>query len=181
MDVARLRQGEQIAAAGAIVLFIVMFFDWFGGDGFGASAWESFKYITSILSITIAITLLVVAFRASARSLGDIPASTLVTLLGALSTILILYRILDPIGEADRKFGLFLGLIAAAAIAVGGYLSMQDEGTSFAEAADQFSGERGAGRSTAPPPPPPPGGTAGGPPPSAPPGGTSGPPPPPGA
>jgi hypothetical protein len=61
--------------------------------------------------------------------------------------------------EVTRKIGVFLGLISTAAIALGGYMSMQDEGTSFGEARDQISGAVGGGeggREGGPPPPPPP-------------------------
>lgn len=145
MDPNRLKQGEQIAAGAAIVLFIVMFFSWFGAGGFSATAWESFEYITSILAITIFTTLLIVGFRAAGRHLGDLPGSVVITGLGGLSTLLVLYRLLDPIAEADRKIGLFLGLIAAAGIAIGGYLAMQEEGTSFDDVANQFGGGGGGG------------------------------------
>jgi len=35
-------------------------------------------------------------------------------------------NLVDTPGDADRKIGLFLGLIACAGIAVGGYLTMQE-------------------------------------------------------
>ena len=193
MDVNRLRQGDKIAGVGAVILLISMFFSCFGAEDLVSfNAHEIFEYIDEILAITIAFTLLFVGMRAAGRLLGDIPASALICALGALSLLLILYRIIDPVSGAfgedfgedlDRKIGLFIGLISAAAIAVGGYLSMQDEGTSFADAADRFSGEDDttAGRG-GPPPPPPPAGETGAPPPppggtTPPPGGTGGPPP----
>jgi hypothetical protein len=126
----------------------------------------------------------------------DFPLSTVVTVAGALSTLLVLYRILDPPADADRKFGVFLGLILAAVLTYGGWLAMQEEGTSFQDAADRFGGgdgpgaggtgagpgpgapaDPGAGRAeppSAPPPPPPP--PSGNPPPPPPPSGN--PPPP---
>jgi hypothetical protein len=48
-------------------------------------------------------------------------------LLAGVGTILILYQVFETPGDLDRKVGLFLGLIACAAITVGGYLSMQEE------------------------------------------------------
>jgi hypothetical protein len=54
-------------------------------------------------------------------------ASMATALLGGVGTLLILYQIFDTPGDLDRKIGLFLGLIACAAIAVGGYLSMQED------------------------------------------------------
>jgi hypothetical protein len=47
---------------------------------------------------------------------------------GLLAFACILYRLINPPGGGDveREFGLWLGLIAAAAVAVGGYLGMQE-------------------------------------------------------
>jgi hypothetical protein len=160
MDSSRLRQGEQIAAVSAVALFIFMFFDWFGIEGFTADAWESFEYISSVLSITIAATLGVVAVRALGRSLGDIRGESLILVLGAISTILVLYRIINPIDDTDRKIGLWLGLIAAAGIAVGGYLASQAE--TLGRTRERFGGDVGRGAPPSPPPPPPtPGGRTG--------------------
>jgi hypothetical protein len=96
-----------------------------------------------------------------------VAASALTAGLGILATLLILYRIIDPPGDAAREFGVFLGLIAAAGIAVGGWLSMQEEGTTFAGEYDRFGG--GPSDPGAPPPPPPAGGTGTGAPPPPPP------------
>jgi hypothetical protein len=46
--------------------------------------------------------------------------------LGMLSSLLVLYRIINPVLDAGRKLGLFLGLLAAAGIAAGGWLAMQE-------------------------------------------------------
>ena len=79
-----------------------------------------------------------------------------VTVLGAIS-VLILFRIIDPPSfgsfggvsvDGTVEFGIFLGLIAAAGIAYGGYMAMKEEGTSFGDTADRLS--------AAPAPPPPP-------------------------
>jgi hypothetical protein len=184
MDVNRLSQGEKIAAGSAIVLFIVMFFSWFGApevaeevlgaagvDTPSANAWESFDFIDLILLLTIIVAVGAAALKASGNALTlPVPASTVTALLGALSTLLVLYRIIDPPADASRKFGVFLGLIFAAAIAYGGWRAMEEEGTSFQDAADRLSSDRdrdreqrardrGAPGAAAPPPaePPPPG------------------------
>src|SRR6202035_720646 len=70
--------------------------------------------------------------------------------LGALSTVLILYRIVHhPTANASFgsfhasvgiKLGIWLGLIAAMAVTYGGYLQMQEEGTSLADVREQASG-----------------------------------------
>ena len=79
-----------------------------------------------------------------------VAASAITAGLGILSTVLVAYRLLDPpVRTSSRKFGVFLGLIAAAGIAYGGWLAMQEEGTSFGDQA-------GPASAAATPPPPPP-------------------------
>jgi hypothetical protein len=195
MDVNRLSQGEKIAAGSGVLLFIVMFFSWFGASGdvealgnavgvdTSFNAWQSFDFIDLILFVTV-VAAVGAAGAKAADARVDFPLSTVVTGLGGLSTLLVLYRVLDPPGDASRKFGLFLGLILAAALTYGAWLAMQEEGTSFQDAADRVGGGgsdpgsgAGGGDTYAPPPaddpyaaPPPPSDE----PPSAPP-----PPPPP--
>ena len=125
---------------------------------------------------------------ANAQSVNlPVAGSALVAGLGILCVLLILYRIIDPPGEGDipdgfdisiaREIGVFLGLIAAVGIAYGGYLGMQEEGTSFGDQADRLQ-NRDAGTTTGgAPPPPPPASEGGDPPRDA--GGTGSPPPPP--
>jgi hypothetical protein len=184
MDVNRLSTGEKIAGVAAVLLFISMFLAWFGfetpGNELGISvdlsfnAWESFDFIDLILMLTVIVTLGAVIAQAS-DTVIDFPLFPVVAGLGALSTLLVLYRIIDPPGGADREFGVFLGLILSALLTYGGYRAMQEEGSSFGEVGDRFSGGRGgpgAGgttqppSSTTPPPPPaPPSSGQGGPPP----------------
>ena len=51
----------------------------------------------------------------------------------------VVYRVIEPVDDATRKYGLFLGLIAVAGIALGGWVAMQEEGTSFGGEADRRS------------------------------------------
>ena len=182
MDVNRLGRGEKIAAVSAIALLLIMFiFSWFGLDASGvdlggANAWESFGLIDLILFITVVAAIGLAAMRANAQSV-ELPVSpaAIVAGLGILSVILVLFRIISPpdfgygdlleLGgnEVTRKIGVFLGLIASAGIAYGGYEAMQEQGTSFAGERDRLQT-----RDDAPPPPPPPAAPGpGGPPPTA--------------
>lgn len=197
MDVSRLGRGELIAGVSGLALFIVMFLPWFGfdlGDAFddafqfeeglgfatpetdtNFNAWESFGFIDIVLTITALFAAATALAGAAARSVAMPVATSAITAgLGILSTLLVLYRVIDPVDEASRKIGLFLGLIAAAGVAVGGWLAMQEEGTSFGEQARQ-AGDRPGGPGAGPPPPP--GGTGTVPPPPPPP--AEGTPPPP--
>ena len=185
MDVNRLSTGEKIAGVAAVLLFISMFLAWFGIEGAGEAlglddsitfnAWESFDFIDLILLVTVVVTLGAVLAQAG-DAVIDFPLFPVVAILGGLSTLLVLYRIIDPPGGIDREFGVFLGLILSALVAYGGYRAMQEEGSSFAEVGDRFSSGRGGPGSgpggptqppsSSPPPPPPPQSGQGGPPPA---------------
>jgi hypothetical protein len=197
MDTGRLGRGEMIAAVSAVALLLIMFiFKWFGVEidsGLGdlgtasvsANAWQSFGVIDLILFITIVVAVGLAVMKANQQSVNlPVAASALVAGLGILSVLLILFRIISPpdFGSGGvsidglshtRKIGAFLGLIASAGIAYGGYLAMQEEGTTFSGQADRLQnrGGPGSGGGTDAPPPPPP------PPPPARSSGSSGPPP----
>jgi hypothetical protein len=183
MDVDKLNSGEKIAGVSAVLLFIVMFFDWFGVEvsgsngfsgtvpGAGGSAWDALDFIPIVLVITIVVALVNVFLRLS-DSDYEPPVSTnvAVAVLGGLSTLLVLFRIVFPPSFGDfggvsvdgtLEFGIFLGLITAAGVAYGGYRAMQEEGSSFSGTADRLSGSGPSDpppppSSTPPPPPPPP-------------------------
>jgi hypothetical protein len=192
MDTDRLSTGEKVAGGSAVLLFIFMFFDWFkvevSGAGFvggslGGNAWEWFSWIDLLMLLTVIVVLAVVVIRLS-DAVFEPPVSlnAVVAVLGGLSVLFILYRIIDPPGASEsfggvsvdvgRQIGVFLGLLAAAGITYGGYRAMQEEGTSFGEIGDNLSNRGGPGAGTTqppaatpPPPPPPPSSGQGGPPP----------------
>ncbi len=203
MDIDKLNTGEKIAGVSAVLLFVFMFFDWFGVEisgstgfsgtvsGAGGSAWDALDFIPIVLVIAIVVALINVFLRLSDSDYEPpVSMNVAVAVLGGLSTLLVLFRIIDPPGfgsfggvsvDATLDFGIFLGLIAAAGIAFGGYKAMQEEGSSFSGTADKLSGG-GPGAGSPPPPsagtpPPPPPAQSGGTPPS--PGAGTPPPPPP--
>jgi multidrug transporter EmrE-like cation transporter len=129
----------------------------------GRVAWESFDFIDIVLLLAV-IAGIGLAVLAAAQSSVQLPvaASAITAGLGILGTLLVLYRVIEPPSEASRKVGLFLGLIAVAGIALGGWLAMQEEGTTFGGEADRLGGggaAPGAGPPAPPPPPPPSTGT----------------------
>jgi len=169
MDVNRLSQGEKIAGVSAVLLFISMFFAWFGFDtgvdelqnqfgievgatSFTFSAWESFDFIDLVLLATVVVAVATAVLRASDMAI-EFPLNSAVAVLGGISVLLVLYRVIDPPGSADREWGVFLGLILSGLVAFGGYRAMQEEGVSFSDAADRVGG--GGGDDPPPPPPPP--------------------------
>lgn len=182
-DLSKLRRGEMIAAVAAVLLFILMFFDWYSvsvsgapvGFSAGGSAWDAFDVLDIYLLIVVVAALGLAFLTATERSPAlPVTASVIVTALAGLGTLLVLYRLVDAPGGGSETVGpvtidvnvspklwAFVGLVAVAAVAYGGYLSMREEGTSFSDARDQAraafdaAGPHGgdAGSASAPPPP----------------------------
>jgi hypothetical protein len=149
-NISRLRRADQLIGGGAIALLIFVFlFKWYGvssnvtsiaGLNFNVSrtGWETFTNSRWIWLLTIIVALAAVLLVATQRKL-ELPVNpgAIVAGLGALSTLLIFYRIVHhPTASASFgsfhasagiKIGIWLGLIAAAAITYGGYLAMQEE------------------------------------------------------
>ena len=162
-DISRLRQSDRIILVSAVLFFVFLFFfKWFGVStnvsslgglnlNYTKSGWSVFTNSRWIWLITIIVALISVARTSGALNFqSPIQMSVLVTGLGALSTITIFYRIVHhPTASASFgsyhasvgiKFGIWLGLVAAAAITYGGYLAMQNEGTSISDVREQVSG-----------------------------------------
>jgi hypothetical protein len=141
MDVNRLRFGEMVAAAGAAVLFLVMFLDWYGieGTSVAANAWQVFTWVDLYLFVTLVVALGLAILTMAQRTVAlPVSVSVLVTALGALATLLILYRIVNQPGPNELisvRYGAYLGLLAAAAITFGGFMAMRNESASFGSAA----------------------------------------------
>jgi hypothetical protein len=132
-----------------------MFFHWFGVKAIntsnllfaiqsvesGKSAWEALDFIPIVLVITIIAALAVAALRLThAVRKPPVPVNAVVAILGLVSALLILYRIVDrPIFNVEPTITLegavqspiFLALAAAAGIAFGGCLAMREEGFSL--------------------------------------------------
>jgi hypothetical protein len=169
MELDKLSIGERIAALSAILLFIFMFFDWFGVEvsgvpgfsgevtGGGGSAWDALDVIPLFLMAAIVVAVGVGIVRLTDADLEPpISLNAIVAALGALAVLLILYRIVDPPGgggtglegvEVDTtlKLGIFLALVAAAGIAYGGWSAMREEGMTFADVGDRLSSGGGTG------------------------------------
>jgi hypothetical protein len=166
MDFDRVRAGELLAGISGVALFVFMFFNWFGVEeitgpggvqfdvsavaGTSVSAWEAFDFIDIVLLLAVIAAVGLVVLSAAQSSVNlPVAASAITAGLGILATLLVLYRIIDPpelAGGVDtsRKIGVFLGVIACAGIAIGGWMAMQEEGTTFGGEADRLSGGRQA-------------------------------------
>jgi hypothetical protein len=144
-DPSRLRFGDLIAGASAVLLFIFMLFDWYtvSVEGFGrsidlggGSAWEAFDIGDIFLLLVILATLAIVVMRALGQEPAGLPLplSTIVLIIGGLASLYILFRlIVTPFDVPDgvdvgRGIGIFLGFIAALGITAGAFLSARERG-----------------------------------------------------
>lgn len=161
----RLGQGEKIAAGSALALLVCMFLSWFNFSYTASNAWESLHYISPILAISIVATLGVAFSEAREMSIGDIPGGLTIFVLGCLSALLILFRLIDPIStpgieggstSGSVEAGAFLGFFAALGIAAGGYVATDGKAVDRLKALlPSGSGPPGGFPSAAPPPPAP--------------------------
>lgn len=151
MRIESLSNGLKLAGGSAVLLFIVMFFPWFGAsvEGFGgagldarATAWQAFEVIDIVMFlIIVAVVLLTAALAADLGAALPVDAATVITALGAIALILVFYRFLDTPFDLERRYGLFLGILFSAGIVVGGRMAMVDAGTSFADARSDVGGQ----------------------------------------
>lgn len=150
-DTSRLRFGDMIAGVAGLVLFISLFIEWYSASvktGFGSignvsvggNAWDALGLIPILLTLCALVAIGVAVMRA----LGNVPRLAItpgmaVLAAGALATLLVLFRILVvPDGGAassglvkvdfGRSIGIFLALLAALAMLVGGWLTWGEEG-----------------------------------------------------
>lgn len=129
-----------IAAASAVLLFIFTFLPWLGAEGVDSiNLWKS----SNSLDIYILLLMLIVVGPALMAATGggrDLPfaGAAATFLLGVIAVILVFFFLIDPFpsygvedgGEGpDTKIGVWLSLLAAIGVAVGGYLALQDEST----------------------------------------------------
>ena len=140
MDLDKLTTSDKVIGGGAIALFIFTFLPWYGLSltiagvtvSGNRNGWHYFLFGVIPVLLAIAIVVIIALQRFSSVTLPDLPIPWAQAFLGAagLSTLLILLRLLltDKAGgiDLDRKFGLFLSLIAVIVLAVGTYLKTQE-------------------------------------------------------
>ena len=168
MDVNRLSRGEKIVGAAAVLLFIDMFLSWYSANISGAlsaaasrfnvdtsaTAWQAFSTTDILLLITILVALAMVGTRAMARAV-NLPVSLplVVAALGALMTLLVLWRIINQPGPNDFinvEYGAYIGLILIAALTYGAVEAGGGMDTMRAEAESLQTRATAGGAGTAP-------------------------------
>jgi Alphavirus glycoprotein J len=138
----RVHHGELTSALSALALLGLMFLTkWYGVAGVpdpsaarpaistAVNGYNGLTLVRWVLLATISAALGSVVLHASQRKHGTkTDTSRVLTVLGSLSAILLIYRVLIALPSAsrvtDQKLGAFLGLLCALGIALGGWQSM---------------------------------------------------------
>lgn len=143
----RVYRGELTSAVSALLLLALMFLvKWYGVAGVpdpsavrpavstAENAWNGLTLVRWVMLLTILAALGSVVLHASQRSHGTRTDTSLVILtLGSVTSVLLFFRVLISLPQADKvidqKLGAFLGLLCALGIALGGYESMREQRT----------------------------------------------------
>jgi hypothetical protein len=151
-DPSRLRRGELIVGASAIVLLASMFaLKWYGlssaigptatklGVASSLDGWTALSRIHWLLALTIACSLGLVFVQATRRAPAlPVSMSVIVLVLAILTALALLYRVVINEPGADnlveQKAGAFVGLISAIALLFGSYQSLRQEGIAARDA-----------------------------------------------
>jgi hypothetical protein len=142
----RVRRGEALMGVGAIALFVLLFADWFKGGGASASGWSSLGWALDVLlaALFVMVVITLGSVLARAKVAIAIGATLLTAVLAMVTLVIALLRVL--IFQPDLDLGLgneavtvqvagYLGLVALAMVAVGGWMAIADERTDAPDSA----------------------------------------------
>jgi hypothetical protein len=142
----RVRRGEALMGVGAIALFILLFADWFKGGGVSGSGWSSLGWALDVLLAALFVMVLITlgSVLTRAKVAIAIGATLLTAVLAMVTLVIALLRVL--IFQPDLDLGLgneavtvqvagYLGLVALAMVAVGGWMAIADERTDAPDSA----------------------------------------------
>jgi hypothetical protein len=139
MRLDRLRGGELLAGGGGLLLFGAMFLPWFGkvspycvqlagfSCGHDFDAWEAFGFTDLILFLAAFCGIAMAVAGTNSKTDTQITSAAITVPVAFLATLLVVYRLLDPVGSKDLRVGIFLGLIACAALTYGSWRAVRNE------------------------------------------------------
>jgi hypothetical protein len=140
MDFSKLSQNQRIAVGGGVLAIISLFLPWygfsFGGIGANIGAFDSgfFAWSGILLAIAGAVILFLKAMEISDVEVGNLAAEQLALILAGVGVIFVLLRWITETSLV--KYGLFIGLVSAAAVAYGSFGAMKDAGLEMPTADD---------------------------------------------
>jgi hypothetical protein len=131
VNLERLRWGEWIAAIAALDLLLVTFRAWYKVSGTGAhiTAWDALDTGRYLLIATAVVGIFLWLIKAAEDTQQlSFPPGWIAAVVGLACTIYIAYRLATPPADnLDPTIGLFLGLVSAFGVAIGGLLSAREE------------------------------------------------------
>jgi hypothetical protein len=138
VDLDKLTNGDKVVLGAGIVFLISVFLPWFGagpydGNGFDVGfLWGTLPFLLALVMIAQ-----VVVDRFTAVELPELPVTwgQVHVALGGLIAFLVVLKLLlgyEVCGfgfceDLDRKFGLFIAVLAGIGLVVGGILKMQED------------------------------------------------------
>jgi hypothetical protein len=136
VDLNKLSTADKVIGASAILFLVALFMPWYGLDGGSNNGWDYF--LTGILPLLLAAAMVAVIaiqrFTTTELPKPPIPWSQIHLIASTGIVVLLVLRVLitsdvELLGESfdlDRKFGLWIALIAAVGLGVGGYMKNQE-------------------------------------------------------
>jgi hypothetical protein len=133
----RLRAGELLAGAGAVLVLVSLFEPSYQRNGGQVDAWETFGPAVALLLVAASVALWLVLSTIAERSVAmPVAAAVWTVLLGFIAVVCAVIRVLERPGHASAVcFGVWLTLAGALAILAGGWQTLRDERTSQYEPA----------------------------------------------
>jgi hypothetical protein len=127
--------GERVTWLAGLILALSSFMDWYAGSGVGVKlaviGWHTGVLGKLVFFIGLA-AIFIVTLRETGFDLpGSVPESLVILALGALATVFVLIRVIsipDSVIPADgRGIGIWISLLAAVGVIVGGLLRATEE------------------------------------------------------
>jgi hypothetical protein len=150
LDLKRLRWPEWLVGAGGLVLLgSTLLLPWYtltpsGGPPSSAlgsqhlvevDGWNGLHHARWLVLVTVILALALALFQATRRAPAiPVTLSVFAAILGGLTWIWMVYRVLISPPGGSAEAGAFIGLLSALAIAYGGYASMRMEGIAASDA-----------------------------------------------
>jgi ABC-type multidrug transport system fused ATPase/permease subunit len=129
----KVRVGEMVAAAGGVLLLVVMFLPWYGvrGREETLTAWAAFSVVDIVLALAAVLGILLLVVQVVGRGpAGPVALGVIVAVVSIVAFVLAAYRILNQPGPNEFvsvRVGAWLGLLATAVSAGGTWVSISDE------------------------------------------------------
>lgn len=131
MKLSRLRVGELLALAGAILVIAALTRPWYENAGASLSAWATFGPAVVLVMIAALAGLVLVLTTITERSTAfPVAAAIWSILFGLIGVIAAIVRVLErPHGATSLCAGAWLALVGTILILAGSWQSMRDERT----------------------------------------------------